>query len=457
MPINQHALRSKLPPYIYVVLCAFMALFFGFSIGIIYACKFDLMNRFMLDSHEVDSIFLTFLLGAVVGVFLGGRVNYDAGRRLPIVGGFLLGSIAQCSVLMSPAFSSYLISEFVLGGAFGIFIISALIYISEIAFAENRGAATISIFFSMVIGLYIAILWGRFFYLNNLSTSLFILISSLLLALISFFRLPESPRWLSISGFNDAALSELFVLRNNASFAAKELADINECGRGEDHGIALFLHSGSYRRTIWFLSILTVLIHLAGFAFFPYMSIKIISEYQMRFYALGIDVVYGSDFVKAGMTVLLLSAVTATLTVDKIGRKKLLLGSIFLTEIILVLMYFLSVFSSHFGMSLLGVLILFYIFASSIGIFVFFATLLSELLPVQGRELGVALIFFISFVCLMSSIMTFDFLSDAVGLSGFFALNLLFGAILFAILYHSLPELKGRSLESLELSYLRGN
>ena len=441
----------------YVFLCALMALFFGFSIGIIYACKSDLMNRFLLDSQEIDSIFLTFLLGAVVGVFLGGRITYDAGRRLPIAGGFVLGSIAQCAVLMSPAFSSYLISEFVLGGAFGIFIIAALIYISEIAFAENRGAATISIFFFMVIGMYIAVLWGRFFYLNNLITAFFIFISSLLLALVSFFRLPESPRWLSISGFNDAALSELFVLRDNASLAAKELADINECDRGEDRGIALFLHSGSYRRTIWFLSILTVLIHLSGFAFFPYTSIRIISDYQIYFYSLDIDILYGEDFVKAGMMVLLLSAVTTILTVDKMGRKKLMLGSILIAEIILVLMYFLTVFSSNLGMSLLGVLILFYIFASSIGIFVFFATLLSELLPAQGRELGVALVFFINFVGLMSSIMTFDILTYTVGLSGFFALNLLFGSILFAILYHSQPELKGRSLESLEISYLRGN
>lgn len=457
MTIHQRSLCFKLSPSAYVFLCALMALFFGFSIGMIYACKTDLMDRFLLDSQEIDSIFLTFLLGAVVGAFLGGRITYDAGRRLPIVGGFVLGSIAQCAVLMSPAFSSYLISEFVLGGAIGIFIIATLIYISEIAFAENRGAATISIFFFMVIGMYIAVLWGRFFYLNNLITSFFIFTSSLLIALISFFRLPESPRWLSISGFNDAALSELFVLRDNASLAAKELADINECGRGEDRGIALFLHSGSYRRTIWFLSILTVLIHLSGFAFFPYTSIRIISDYQMYFYSLDIDILYGEDFIKAGMMVLLLSAITTILTVDKMGRKKLMLGSILIAEIVLVLMYFLTVFSSSLGMSLLGVLILFYIFASSIGIFVFFATLLSELLPAQGRELGVALVFFINFVGLMSSIMIFDILTDTVGLSGFFALNLLFGSILFAILYHSLPELKGRSLESLEISYLRGS
>ena len=87
----------------------------------------------------------------------------------------------------------------------------------------------------------------------------------------------------------------------------------------------------------------------------------------------------------------------------------------------------------------------------------FFATVVSELLPAQGRELGEALIFFKSFVGLLSSMMMFDIVTDTIGLSGFFALNLLFGAILFALVYHSLPELRGQSLESLELSYLRGN
>ena len=134
-----------------------------------------------------------------------------------------------------------------------------------------------------------------------------------------------------------------------------------------------------------------------------------------------------------------------------------MLGSIFTTELVLVLMYFLTVFSWDFGVVLLGVLVLIYIFAASIGLFVFFATVVSELLPAQGRELGEALIFFISFVGLLSSMMMFDIVTDTIGLSGFFALNLLFGAILFALVYHSLPELRGQSLESLELSYLRGN
>lgn len=434
-----------------------MSLFFGFNIGQIYACKLDLMNRFLLDSQEFDTIFLTFLLGSIVGIFLGGRVTYDVGRRLPMVGSFLLGAIAQCSLLVAPAFSSYLISEFVVGGAYGIFLISALIYVAEIASIRKRGKATITIFLAQVIGIYIAIFCGRALYLNAYTTIVFFLICAFMLALISFLRLPESPRWLSISGFNDAALSELFVLRHNAAAAARELADINECGRGEDRGIELFLHSGSYRRTIWFLAILTVLIHLSGFAFFPYMSVKVVSEYQMRFYAMGEELIYGTDFINAGITVFLLAAIAATLTVDTIGRKKLMLGSIFTTELVLVLMYFLTVFSWDFGVVLLGVLVLIYIFAASIGLFVFFATVVSELLPAQGRELGEALIFFISFVGLLSSMMMFDIVTDTIGLSGFFALNLLFGAILFALVYHSLPELLGQSLESLELSYLRGN
>ena len=53
--------------------------------------------------------------------------------------------------------------------------------------------------------------------------------------------------------------------------------------------------------------------------------------------------------------------------------------------------------------------------------------------------------------------MLFEMLVQRLSLSGFFALNLLFGALLFAFVYHSLQELKGKTLEFLELNYLRGN
>lgn len=457
MSLSTKSLRVKIHPFNYVLLCASTAIFFGFSIGEVYACKFDLMKRFMLDNQEVDNILITFLLGAVAGVFLGGRVTYDTGRRFTIVGSFLLGAIAHSALLLSPAFSAYLIAQFVQGSAFGVYIISSLLYVSEIATQESRGKSTMCVCLMLTIGIEISIFVGNLCYMHLYGAVISILVLSFLLGIICFLRLPESPRWLAVTGFTDAALSELFILRKNTSIAARELADINECARGSDKGIALFLHSGSYRRTIWFLFFVTVLIYFSGYAFFPYISIQLVTEVQRRYYSLNNELLYNYDFLKSGITIVLLGAITATFTVDKIGRKKLMLGCIFVTELVLVLMYFLIFLGGNFGIMFLDTLVLVFIYAASIAMFVFFSTIVTELLPTQGRELGISLIFFINFVGLMSSMMLFEMLVQRLSLSGFFALNLLFGALLFAFVYHSLQELKGKTLEFLELNYLRGN
>ena len=68
-----------------------------------------------------------------------------------------------------------------------------------------------------------------------------------------------------------------------------------------------------------------------------------------------------------------------------------------------------------------------------------------------------ALTFFINLVGMLAGFTLFDNLTSALGLRAFFALDILFGALLFALSYHSLPELRGKRLEDLELSSLRGH
>ena len=70
---------------------------------------------------------------------------------------------------------------------------------------------------------------------------------------IAILKLPESPRWLALSGYYDAALSVLFSLRNDMGIAARELAGVNECCRGEEKGAELFLQNTNFRKIVWLL------------------------------------------------------------------------------------------------------------------------------------------------------------------------------------------------------------
>ena len=68
--------------YIYIVVVAMMATIFGFNLGSMLSSKARLINVFMLEIYSLDSILSTFLIGSLVGIFLGGRLAFDAGLSL---------------------------------------------------------------------------------------------------------------------------------------------------------------------------------------------------------------------------------------------------------------------------------------------------------------------------------------------------------------------------------------
>ena len=68
-----------------------------------------------------------------------------------------------------------------------------------------------------------------------------LLAATLPVVIVSYLRLPESPRWLALTDSSDKALTELIRLRNSTSEAARELAAINECVLGDDRGITVYV------------------------------------------------------------------------------------------------------------------------------------------------------------------------------------------------------------------------
>ena len=60
--------------YFYILLVACMATVFGFNLGAMLSSKVRLINIFMLEIYDIDSMVNTFMLGSFVGVFFGGRL-----------------------------------------------------------------------------------------------------------------------------------------------------------------------------------------------------------------------------------------------------------------------------------------------------------------------------------------------------------------------------------------------
>ncbi len=447
--------------YVCVAIVSCMATIFGFNLGAILSSKVRLINVFMLEVYNVDSMISTFLLGALVGTFLGGRLVSDTGRLQSVLGAFTFGVIGQSVSLMSPTFSTLFISEFAVGAAFGVYLISSVSYITEISPAPYRGTCSslVSVFF--MLGLLISTLLRGVIPNYGISCVSGLVLFAIPLLAYSYIRLPESPRWLALTGSSDKALNELIKLRTSTSEAARELAAINECILGEERGMSLFFRSPVFRGVLWFFIFISVACQLSGMSIIPYMSLQLIKSFQSAM-TLGIIVPSAQtdiNFVFLGFILLsaLLGAFFTFLSVDKLGRKKLFLFSVFFNEVIIAVIYVLIYGQfRELGQVMAIVLMCLYAFSSTVSLTLVITVLSSELLAVKGREFGLTIIYLFNFAAVMMGMYFFHRAVQSLGLLMLLSFFLISGAFLFSLIYSGLPETKGKMLESMENTIFNG-
>lgn len=453
--------HSKNFVYICVAIVSCMSTIFGFNLGAILSSKVRLINVFMLEVYNVDSMINTFLLGALVGTFLGGRLVYDTGRLQSLLGAFTFGVIGQSISLMSPTFSTLFISEFAVGAAFGVYLISSVSYITEISPSSHRGACSslVAVFFTL--GLLLSSILRDVIPNYGFSCVSGIVLFSLPLLVYAYLRLPDSPRWHALTGASDKALTELIKLRVSTSEAARELAAINECILGEERGMALFFRSPVFRSVVWFFIFISIACQFSGMAILPYMSLQLIKSFQSAITLGVISHTPQSDINFVFLSFILLSAfmgaVFTFFTVDKIGRKKLFLFSVFSNEIIVAVIYVLLY--GHFrelGQYVVVLLMCLFVFGSTVSLTLVLTVLSSELLAVKGREFGLTVIYLFNFAAVMMGMYFFHRAEQSLGLLMLLSFFLIAGAFLFSLIYSGMPETKGKLLESMENTIFNG-
>lgn len=439
--------------YFYIVLVACMATVFGFNLGAMLSSKVRLINIFMLEIYDIDSMVNTFMLGSLVGVFLGGRLVYDTGRIQSVIGSFSFGVIGQCTSILAPTFSTLFITEFVVGVSCGVYLISSVSYIIELSPRETRGSCALLISCFALLGFLISVLLKDFIPKNALLVVGCLLILALPVVIVSYLRLPESPRWLALTDSSDKALTELIRLRNSTSEAARELAAVNECVLGDDRGITMFFRNSVFRSIVWFFLFIVIVANLSGIAIIPYMSLEIVKSFRSDLGILTLNEKYEINFLML-KSVLFATFIGCTLScfmADKVGHRMILLISATVNEVILFVIYFLYFTENPVvGPVLLSVSLLFYTLSSTIFICTFMFLMLPELLPVKGREFCLTIIFIVQITALMLGIYFFDGFIRSQGVLMAICIFMMSGALLFTIIYQGMPEPKKQLLESME-------
>lgn len=399
------------------------------------------------------------LIGCVVGAVVSGVVSDRFGRKWPLLVSAFLFTIASLGTGMAASYTMFVIFRII--GGVGIGLASALspMYIAEVAPSHLRGrfvslnqmTIVIGILGAQVINLLIAqkvpvgatdefirtswnglIGWRWMFYACAVPASAFFVLT---------FFLPESPRWLMKVGKGEKAFPTLEKI-GGEEYAHQEMANIQSTldDVSEKVDFKAILNPK-------FRNVLLIGIVLAVFQ--QWCGINTVFNYAEEiFTAAGYGVSDTLFNIVITGSVNLIFTLVAMFTVDKWGRKKLMLfGSVGLAVTYIMLG---SAFYFHLkGVAVLSlVVIAIGIYAMSLAPIVW--VILSEIFPNRIRGAAMALATFALWVACFILTYTFPLLNKGLGAAGTFWVYAGICILGFLFVLRKLPETKGKSLEEIE-------
>jgi MFS transporter, SP family, arabinose:H+ symporter len=384
--------------------------------------------------------------GAMAGNLVGGMLSDRLGRRAVLLLTALMFVASALTAASSESFTIFVAARIFGGLAVGAAIITAPVYIAEIAPARSRGSLVSVNQLMIVIGISAAF-FSNYFLLSLGAQSWRWMLGVQVFPAAAYFLLlllvPESPRWLLSNGRESSARDVLAMVHGGAA-AERELQEIRASLSKQTRRFALReLLTGRLRK---------VMIFGFGIAFFQQATgINAVFYYLPTIFgqsggelssAFGQSVFVG--LVNVAMTVV------AIWLIDRLGRKPLLcFGIIGMSVSLLTIGWaFAHAPGSHSGVVLIAIAAFVASFAVSLGPVMW--VMLSEIFPNEERASAMAAVGFWNSLVSASVTLLFPKELATWGPGGTF---LCYGLLAVAGLVFVLllaPETKGKSLEELE-------
>ncbi len=389
------------------------------------------------------------LAGCLIGALTAGMLADKLGRKPLLLLSALIFVLTAYGTGAFSNFHLFLLARFCGGIAIGIASGLSPMYIAEVAPTHIRGKLVSLNQLTIVIGILaaqivnwllvsddtawnVAIAWRWMFWAAAFPALAFLVLAAFI---------PESPRWLAMTGQRERALGTLARIGGN-DYARNELNTLQtDMQRKLTQGGLSLLFSKPYRR------VLTLGIIVAMFQ--QWCGTNVIFNYaQEIFQSAGYDV--DNTFINIVVTGIanLVFTFVAIYTVDRLGRRALmLLGAGGLAGIYLILgtCYYFEV-NGIFMVVLVVAAIACY--AMTLGPVTW--VLLSEIFPNKVRGVAVATGTFALWVASFILTYTFPFLNKALGTAGTFWIYTAICAAGLVFFLFRMPETKGKSLEQLE-------
>jgi len=447
---------------------ALAGLLFGLDVGVISGALDFIKKEFMpdLDPVQADSraefVVSALLWGAVAGTLISGFLSSKFGRRKTILVSAVVFVAGALACAFSPDEHFLIAARFLLGIGVGVASFTAPLYLSEISPQSVRGSMISMYQLMITIGILLAFVsdtWLATYATFDGTTGghwrimlgIIAIPAAIMFAGVLF--LPESPRWLFLNGFREAATGVFRRMKLDDAEIAAEVREIEDSAKIRQSGWSLFKENGNFRRAIALGIGLQVIQQLTG--------INVIMYYAPRIFSLAgfgdpTEQMWGT--VVVGITNVLATFI-AIAFVDRLGRKPIMYAG-FVTmgaAMVTVGSLFNTGIDQHpsLGYPAIVALLIFIVgFAMSAGPIIW--VICSEIYPLSGRDLGVTCSTTTNWVVNAIVGQTFLTLINTIGGGNTFLLyggmNVLF--IIFFILL--VPETKGVSLEHIERNLMSG-
>jgi MFS transporter, SP family, arabinose:H+ symporter len=433
---------------------------FGFDTAVISGTVDFVKKQFELSVHLEGWFVSSAILGCILGVMVAGKLSDALGRKKILLLSALLFLVSAIGCAVAPTATILILSRLMGGWGIGIASMLAPLYISEFTPPNLRGRMVAIYQFAITIGIVCAYLSNkllldlsqsagatgsdalyRWMVIDEVWRGMFAVAAAPALVFgLLLLVIPESPRWLVKQKRADEAL-QILARIGGRRVAEAERSQIEEAIALEEGGLGQLLRPG-WRTALLIGILLPFFSQVSGINAVIYYGPKILAEAGFaRSEAFGGQVIIG--------LVNILFTVVAIATIDRFGRRPLLMLGISGVVVALIVIGILFANGITQGYWLLVFIILFTAcFAFSFGPVCW--VIISEIYPtgIRGRAMSLAT-FSLWVGCWLVAQGT-PRLMEALQPAGTFWLfaALCFPAILLT--WKIIPETKGKTLEEIE-------
>jgi sugar porter (SP) family MFS transporter len=422
-------------------------LLFGFDTAVIAGTTGSVKTLFGLSDWWMGFVVSSALIGTIVGALISSRPAETIGRRDYLIVLAILFIISAVGCALAWDFWSLSIARFIGGIGIGGSSVISPMYIAEISPAKIGGRLVILFQFNVCLGILVAYFSNALIELMNfdvINTQWRVMFGAggipAVLFFFLLFSIPRSPRWLMSKGRDLEARSILEKI--GEIDIEKAFSDIQRSLRASKEQADESLFQKKYSYAI-FLGV--------SVAAFNQLSFVNGYLYYLNDTLKEIGATFGGKFQPVIIGLANVIAVTVALsTIDKIGRKKLLLIGSWGSAIPLVMCAYIAwtrTFIELFPWSV-ALFILFFSFSQGAVIWVY----ISEVFPNKVRSKGLALGSFTHWgLCAIAATVYPPIVASA---SYGLAIPFLFGSVMmviqfFVVLFFFI-ETKGIALEQIE-------